>query len=231
MINRRKNTGLILWTGLLLCLTGCIPQKTESMYTSYFCPIGDAQDILNAAPEMADDPEENPCYEITPDYIAEQSDYRIFTYASLGGTFLLFEENVYSLDREFGFPFSVVTSLALADINADEQQELYFTFAWGSGVHVSQAGYFDPVKKESVLLPYDYPYADWLVTKAMDGSLGLYDAELEVLNSEENGLAEIRMTAKASDRAAEILFENGEITLKPDALMKNPKTGYMDYRE
>lgn len=231
MMNRRKNTGLILWAGLLLCLTGCTPQKTESMYTSYFCPIGDAQDMFDAAPEMACDPEENPCYEITPDYIAEQSDYRIFTYASLGGTFLLFEENVYSLDREFGFPFSLVTSLALADINADEQQELYFTFAWGSGVHVSQAGYFDPVKKESVLLPYDYPYDDWLVTKAENGSLGLYDAELEAPDSEENGLAEIRMTAKVSDRAGEILFENGEIILKPGELMENPKQGYKDYRE
>ncbi|MBQ8686982.1 MAG: hypothetical protein IJ512_00375 [Ruminococcus sp.] len=228
MMKQCKNTGLILWTGLLLCITGCTPQETEDIYTVSFCPIGDAQDMLDAAPEMVCDPEENPCYEITPDYIAEQSDYRIFTYASLGGTFLLFEGDVYSLDREFGFPFSMVTSLALADINADGKQELYFTFAWGSGVYVSQAGYFDPVKKESVLLPYDYPYDDWLVTKAEDGALGLYDAELEIPDSEESGLAEIRMTAKASDRAAEILLENGEITFKPGALMENPKQGYGD---
>ena len=67
-------------------------------------------------------------------------------------SYLMYEDKIYSLESSFGGYGT--TSFAVADINKDGLKELYFTYSWGSGIHRSQIGYFDPATKEVICFNY-----------------------------------------------------------------------------
>ncbi|MDE5801772.1 MAG: hypothetical protein K2I22_02515 [Lachnospiraceae bacterium] len=94
--------------------------------------------------------EESDFYNITPDYIADNSEFEIFKDVSSTDSFIMYDGEVYSIGTCFG-GFGL-TSMALADLNQDGAYELYYTFSFGSGVHALSIGYFDPVKKEVTIL-------------------------------------------------------------------------------
>lgn len=94
--------------------------------------------------------EEGDYYNITPDFIADNSDFEIFKSVSSTDSFIMYDGEVYSIGICFG-GFGL-TSMALADLNQDGEYELYYTFSFGSGVHALSIGYFDPVKKEVTIL-------------------------------------------------------------------------------
>ncbi|MBD5510719.1 MAG: hypothetical protein HDR08_05645 [Lachnospiraceae bacterium] len=94
--------------------------------------------------------EESDFYNITPDYIADNSEFEIFKDVSSTDSFIMYDGEVYSIGICFG-GFGL-TSMALADLNQDGAYELYYTFSFGSGVHALRIGYFDPVKKEVTIL-------------------------------------------------------------------------------
>ncbi len=86
------------------------------------------------------------CYNITPDFVADNSDYYIFKYSSSTESFIMYDGEIYSIGTCFG-GFGI-TSMALADLNKDGTYELYYTFSYGSGLHHSHVGYFEPINKE-----------------------------------------------------------------------------------
>ncbi len=94
--------------------------------------------------------EEGDFYNITPDYIADNSEFEIFKDVKSTDSFIMYDGEVYSIGTCFG-GFGV-TSMALADLNQDGDDELYYTYVFGSGVHALSIGYFDPVKKEVTIL-------------------------------------------------------------------------------
>lgn len=93
---------------------------------------------------------ESDFYNITPDYIADNSEFEIFKDVSSTDSFIMYDGAVYSIGTCFG-GFGL-TSMALADLNQDGAYELYYTYSFGSGVHALSIGYFDPVKKEVTIL-------------------------------------------------------------------------------
>lgn len=97
-----------------------------------------------------DTAEEDDFYNITPDYIADNSEFEIFKDIYSTDSFIMYDSEVYSIGTCFG-GFGL-TSMALADLNQDGAYELYYTFSFGSGVHALSIGYFDPVKKEVTIL-------------------------------------------------------------------------------
>ncbi len=149
--------------------------------------------------------EDDECYNITPQYIKENSDYTIFKYDKSCESFLLYQGEVYELGVGFG-GYGVV-SMTLADLNEDTEPELYFTSSWGSGVHRSQAGYFDPSQKQVVVFDYSNFNADMLVADNGKSGLSLYAAEITDMSSF------VDLTAESAGYIADIVYSDGDIAM------------------
>lgn len=148
------------------------------------------------------------CRNITPDYVAENSAYSVFKYDRSCASFLLYDGNTYMLGEYFG-GFGV-TSVALADMNGDGEYELYFAFSWGSGLHRSQAGYFDPAEKKIGI--FDYARVDGdLVLKTND------DGELLLCGAVFTGGTFTDFALEAGDVAAAVVYKDRTIGLEPAA--------------
>jgi beta-lactamase regulating signal transducer with metallopeptidase domain len=142
------------------------------------------------------------CYNITPESIVENSDYRIFKYDKSSASFLLYEGEVYPLGEWFGG--LGVTSMALADMDSDGESELYFTYSWGSGLHRSHVAYFSPSAKEIVALPYTHLNEDMTLVDNRDGSLSLYAAVISNLVDFAN------FETERTDFISDIVYANGQ---------------------
>lgn len=145
------------------------------------------------------------CYNITSEYIRNNSDYKIFKYDKSGASFLLYENCIYPLGEWFGA--LGVTSTELADTNGDGREELYFTNSWGSGLHRSQAGYFDPALKEVIIFDYSYENEELIVAKNDEGRLSLYGA----VTGKITDFSHFNLIGTAF--VTDIVYANGKISL------------------
>jgi len=163
-----------IWVALVLilsigcCLTGCKPSKQEAsgiqelpiQAVSSYIIIHPSQKGVDAFLKALgnDTPayENDTCYNITPSLISDKSNYQVFKFDQSCNSYLFYNNSVYQLGTAFGG--YGVTSVALADMNKDTLYELYFTCSFGSGIHRSQIGYFDPAKKQVVM--FDPSYMD-----------------------------------------------------------------------
>ena len=116
------------------------------------------------------------CRNITPEFIRNQSEYQIFKYDKSCASFLLYKGSIHQLGEGFG-GFGVV-SMAMADLNGDGLQELYYTFSWGSGLHRSHAAYFDPATEEMIPFSHTHLNKDMMFTYNPEGGLSLHEAEV-----------------------------------------------------
>lgn len=118
----------------------------------------EVEEFLNLAKENAisfeSENEEN-CYNITPDFVKENSNYKIFKFQDTAETYIVYENNIYKIGnnkRERG-----TTSFALADINDDGILELFYTYIWQvSNVSRTNISYFDPLTKKEVGINENY---------------------------------------------------------------------------
>lgn len=149
------------------------------------------------------------CFQITPAFIKQQSDYRIFKFQQTKASYLLYKDKTYKLGECFGG--SGLDDVMLADLNKDGKDELYFTYSWGSGIHRSQVGYFDPVKEELVFFDFSHKNSDLTFKKIQKGEneLILYD----YLNQKE---------VNVQTPVAKIILEKGKIELK-ETPVESPK--------
>lgn len=147
----------------------------------------------------------NTCYNITPDYIRDNSDYRIFKYNASSASFLLYEGEIYPL-AEWGGGYGV-TSMALADMDGDESPELYFTYSLGSGLHWSLVAYFNPVTEQVTPLEYVRMMGDLLIAHNLEGGLSLFEATI----SSQDGFANLE--ARGGEHVSDVVYVNGQIRL------------------
>ncbi len=146
------------------------------------------------------------CYNITPTYIADNSDYMIYKYNQSCESFLMFENHIYTLGTGFGG--YGLTSLALADSNDDGKQELYFTFSYGSGIHRSQVGYFDPARSEVIVFEDSIMDKDIELSTDRDNNLCVFSADIKITS-----FIEFKLTKK--DILYRVIFQNKKISLVP----------------
>jgi len=149
--------------------------------------------------------DDDACYNITPEYMKQNPDYKVFKCVKSAASFLLYDNIVYPLGEWIGG--MGVTSLALADLNRDDEPEMYFTYSFGSGIHRSHAAYFDPATKQVVNLDYMHLNKDMLVVNNNDGSLSLFDAQLTNMSDFAN------FDIEGSEFITRIVNEDGKITL------------------
>ena len=146
------------------------------------------------------------CYNITPGFGANP-DYSIFKFDASCASFLLYENEAYPLGEWFGG--YGVTSMALADLNDDGRQELFFTYSFGSGLHRSHIAYFDPSLKQVVPVEYAHLNKDMIVAKNGTGGLSLYDAEFTSMQSC------VQYGLKSTGLIADVAYRDGLICLSP----------------
>lgn len=147
--------------------------------------------------------ETDECYNITPDFIANNSNYEIFKYIDSCESFVMYDNEVYHIG--IGFGGWGITSMALADLNKDGEYELYYTFSWGSGIHRSQVGYFEPISKETHIFDYSLPNYDMILTVNESGDL--------CVNSASFGRYDVNFTIKAQDFMGTVNYKEDKIEL------------------
>lgn len=147
---------------------------------------------------------EDECYNITPDFITKNSDFVIFKYIESTESFIMYDGHIYSIGTCFGG--YGITSMALADINMDNQYELYYTFSWGSGIHRSEIGYFDPANKEITVFDYSFTNSDMMLTVNESGDLCVNSAVLDFDSY-------VDFSIKARNLIGTIVFDQDNIVL------------------
>lgn len=146
---------------------------------------------------------EDECFNITPSFISDNSDFAIYKYNKSDESFIMYDGDIYSIGRCLG-GFGI-TSMALADINKDNQYELYYTFSWGSGIHRSQIGYFNPADKEVTILDYSFYFSDMMLTVNEVGDLCVNGTVFDSYSS-------VDFSLKPQSFLGTIVLERGKIT-------------------
>ncbi|OMF89504.1 hypothetical protein [Paenibacillus sp. FSL R7-0337] len=161
------------------------------------------EEFLNINQKFISSYDTDTCFNITPDFVAENSKFSVFKYSISSGSFLLYDGEVYSLGM-----FGGLTSVALADLDRDHQYELYFTVGWGSGIHRSQIGYFNPAKKKVTVFDFQYFDHDMILTSGEAGtSLIVNEAAIEYVS-----LVDFKIKSENKLIAA-IVSEKGKVKL------------------
>lgn len=143
---------------------------------------------------------------VTPADISEKYGMTIYKYDKSCRSELLYDGEYHTLGTFFG-GFGA-TSFAVADINGDGSEELYFTFSWGSGIHRSQVGLFDTAEKQVRVYEFGNFGSD-MVFAAEDGGLFVYGADAEI-----NSFVDMELTP--TEKIGELVFDGGETLLRVD---------------
>ena len=208
-----KNKGTLLYIVLsaLILLAGCAGnisdlQKQQMERSNSITGTSDeVSNFVSLQKDFVSEYDTDICYNITPQYIVENSDFRIFKYDTSCASFLLFDNEIFPMGVWFG-GFGV-TNVKLADIDNNGEMELYFTFSWGSGIHRSQAGYFNPKSKEIVIFDYSLMNEDMMIVSNEKDGLSLYKATISQTGNF------VDFIIGADDYIADIVFENNSIAL------------------
>lgn len=146
-------------------------------------------------------------YNITPAFVADNSDFMVFKDLTETDTYIVYDGAAYDIGECFGG--YGLTSMALADLNGDGAYELYYTFSFGSGLHLSNIGYFDPVSKEAVLLEYSLNshQNELMLTVNEAGDLCVNLAQIDSFQSF------VDFSIKADALAGTMVFEENTVKL------------------
>lgn len=203
--------GLCIAMGLSACSISPISEKTaldtlapesELTITSSDMQVSDFVEKMQGFTTYYETDE---CYNITPAFVADNSDYSIFKYSSSTESFILYDGESYSVGTCFGG--YGITSMALADLNKDGTYELYYTFSWGSGLHRSHVGYFEPINKEIHVFEDDVLLeSDMILTINSSGDLCVNSATIDMDDF-------VNFTIKAQDFIGTLDFKGNQVVL------------------
>lgn len=152
------------------------------------------------------------CCNITPDFIADNSDFTIFKVDLPVKYFVMYGGEVYPL--YWGLGANDPMNMALADVDQDGKYELYFSYINGSGMPWCEINHFDPNRKESAVLG-SFRWDKVLTTNEL-GELCVNELDWEWNDPGDEGDFNAEYSISAGKQVGTILLENGEITLKID---------------
>jgi len=161
------------------------------------------------------------CYNVTPQYVFDQTGCRIFKYSQSCESFLQADGRIYSIG--IGFGGLGLTDIQLCDFDRNGQADLLYTFSAGSGLHISQINHFNLTTKEEtrpVYLPAGDQEVDvsanmmneLYLVKLADDHFVVYTAERVANPAFENQhFAQISLLRK--DRQVEVSSDNEAIII------------------
>lgn len=204
---------------LLLLGTGCqrtVPQTADAV--SVIQLKASSRGVRNFKKQMGDDfptyPERSAtvkdCYNIVPREISERYGFDMFNLPYDALSYLQYADKIYSIGEWGGS----VISLAVADMNADGQWELFFTYVWGSGRTIFRAGYFDSATQEMKIFEDFQVFAEFeevpyiVLNTDTDGALCVYRAEAADANQ-----SVLDFNFRIGEKIATVTCDGGTITL------------------
>ncbi|MBQ8298482.1 MAG: hypothetical protein IJX99_01180 [Clostridia bacterium] len=137
-----------------------------------FLKLVETKNIKPASEDM------NNCFNITPEFVANNSEYQIFKFADTAESFLVYQDEIYKIgNNKRG---KGILNFALADNNQDDILELYYSYEWSvSEVLRSNVAYFDPVSKKEIGLNKNYrEQVVLLVSAEQNSELWVYTADI-----------------------------------------------------
>lgn len=194
---------------LILAMSGCQtrddPGGGKDIVTFQLSPSSDGVgEFMELLGEDQLEYNSGSCYNVTPQDITERYGFQVFKFDTSCGSFLEYEDGIYPLGVWLGG--CGVTSFAVADMNEDGNAELFFTFSWGSGMHRSQAGYFDSAKKDVVIFDFINWGNDSVLKLDENQTLCLYQADCDY-----ESFVDINMIP--GDKLARITWTSDRISL------------------
>jgi hypothetical protein len=163
------------------------------------------EEFLHIVPDHTSFYMNDDCYNITPENISGDTGYTVFKYDQSCESFLVYKGKVYEMGISFG-GYGVVDMIT-ADLNNDNYDELYFTYSWGSGIHRSLVGCFDPATEKILLPDFSNMHKDMMLIEAGSG-LYLYDTEITQTDFVNYELHPLGYTAA-------ITFDGNNVTVHP----------------
>ena len=142
------------------------------------------------------------CWNITPGFVSENSEFTVFKYASSNETFVMYDGAAYPIGGGYGG--DGVTSMALADLTGDGVYELCYVYSEDS---ILRVGYFDPAQKTANELSGSF--SGQPVMLSSEGNT-LTVCAAEVSNYE----SLLEMTLTAGEKLAEVTIGDGTPELK-----------------
>lgn len=146
----------------------------------------------------------------TPEDVERETGCRIYKNIQTYDSYLLYDGQVYPAG--IGFGGWGVTDAEVCDLNADSRKELLFTYSWGSGLHRSQLGHFDPVTKSLTYAEYMYQNEDMMLTVDTDRSLVLHHAAI----SYDTEFFPGAYTLTRGVRLGRVILKNGVLSVVED---------------
>lgn len=165
---------------------------------------------------------EDNIYNVTPDQVARETNYRIFKASDSCASFILIDSQIYLLCEYFG-GFGFVNAVP-CDFYEDGCTDLLVASSFGSGAHRSVISHFNVKTKESTVI-FDTSLTDQsdrdLIVMAATPSFSsaeinnlpiyynIYSVEISV---EEGNLA--KLSYLPSDVIGSVEYENGQVVFK-----------------
>jgi len=144
------------------------------------------------------------CFNVVPAEIAGRHGFDVFKFDGSCAGYLAVGGDIRPLGRWFGGVG--LTSFALADLDGDGAEELYFACSWGSGRPRSELGYHAFATGEEVPLAVSFA-VDGLAFAVDDGVLSVHAATFA-------GPSPVDMETVLHGKRGEIVFENGRICFR-----------------
>lgn len=197
----RKSSLLVLFTILLLLFASCAkgtpddlsnteqPSDVSSNQQSYMTEICSKDHVAEFMSVLGEQEmgglatgyvlDEEHCYNVTSERIAEETSAQIFKFSDSCATFLYLEDQIYPLGEWFG-GYGFVNAVP-CDFDQDSNTDILYTYSWGSGLHRSLVAVFNTKTKENTVIydssATDNPRVD-LYVSTQSPSINIPDVEM-----------------------------------------------------
>ena len=174
-----KRSLLVLFTVLLLALTSCkngtpndlsnteqtsdVSSNPQS-YMTGICSKDHVAEFMSVLGEQEMGGlsagyvlDEEHCYNVTSERIAEETSAQIFKFSDSCATFLYLNDQIYPLGEWFG-GYGFVNAVP-CDFDQDGNTDTLYTYSWGSGLHRSLVAIFNTKTMENTVI-YDSSVTD-----------------------------------------------------------------------
>ena len=172
------------------------------------------EEFLVNYPNIKSSDKDDELFNVTPHEITDKFNFRIFKYSTNCESYLEYNGKNYHIGTGFG-GFGTV-SFAVADIDANGSQELYFTYSSGSGVHASGISYFDFATE--TVTDLEYKYIKELTERVndciqRDMVLTVNNDTLEIYSAIIEGISFTELKPQLKDKLGEITSDSGKIKI------------------
>ena len=204
--------------------------ETEQSYMTTHCSKENVENFCEIVGNLQGDGllsgfvlDKDKCFNVTPQRVALETNYKIFKFSDSCASFVMIDNEVYTLCEWFG-GYGFVNAVP-CDFDNDGNKDLLVASSWGSGLHRSIISVFNSTTKESTIIydtsTTDNPQVDLFVaisspsfsSKDPSALPIYYEVYSAKIKPNDNNLADLSYVATGI--VGSISADNGEIAFIP----------------